>query len=349
MLMFVKFYQSSLCNIPAFFYPTTVLMVDDDVGFLKATALELVDTYKTVTFSDSNEAIAFLTRQNGAFFRGRLLAEHLEDGILAFRNEPYNARRFDDVLVSIVDYDMPNKSGFDVMQYVGLSDYYKSHEHSYILLTAKKYNDFDKELAEDRVGKNFISKFDDNHLRDLLLRINQQATDMFQGVCHSLTTSLTKNPQEKTSFLNDGNFLPILNDFLKAHNICEGYLFDKQGSLMMLDNDANLYWLFVRNTHGMVNSIEKAKQYHAPQSVIEALESKKFILSLYEKADFESRTHIDWDKYLLKADVFKDENKKLEVFNHCPSDYYYVFTKDFPEHGIDRSKILSYSEFLKTK
>lgn len=347
--MFVRFYQSSLCNIPAFFYPTTVLMVDDDVGFLKATSLEMMETYKTVTFSDSNEAIAFLTRQNGAFFRGRLLTEHLENGILAFRNEPYNARRFDDVLVSVIDYDMPNKSGFDVMQYVGLSDYYKSHDHSYILLTAKKYGELDKELAEDRVGKNFISKFDANHVQDLLSRINQQAMDMFQGVCHSLVTSLTKNPQEKSSFLNDGNFLNILNHYLQSHNICEGYLFDKQGSMMLLDNEANLYWLFVRNDHGIANSIASAKEFGAPQSVIDALESKKFILSLYEKVDFESRAHIDWDKYLLKADVFKDEDKKLAIFNHCPSDYYYAFSQDFPEHGMDKSKILSYSDFLKGK
>ena len=117
---------------------------------------------------------------------------------------------------------------------------------------------------------------------------------------------------------------------------------------MLLDNEANLYWLFVRNDNGMVNSITRAKELGAPQSIIEDLESKKFILSLYEKADFESRAHIDWDKYLLKADFFKDEAKKLEVFNHCPSDYY-AFTQNFPEHGIDKSKILSYSDFLKRK
>ncbi len=347
--MFVRFGKSSLCNIPAFFYPTTVLMVDDDVGFLKAISLELIDTYKTVTFSDSNDAVAFLTRHNGAFFRGRLLTEHLENGILAFRNEPYNTKRFDDVLVSVIDYDMPHKSGFDVMQYVGLSDYYKSHDHSYILLTAKKYDEFDNELSKGRISKNFISKFNENHVKDLLGSINQQAMDMFQGVCHSLATSLTKNHNEKSSFLNDGNFLPILNQYLQDHSICEGYLFDKQGSLMLLDNEANLYWLFVRNESGVANSITRAQEFGAPQSIIEALESKKFILSLYEKSDFESMAHIDWDKYLLKANVFKDEDKKLEVFNHCPSDYYYAFTQNFPKHDIDKSKILSYSDFLKSK
>ena len=74
--------------------------------------------------------------------------------------------------------------------------------------------------------------------------------------------------------------------------------------------------------------------------------SKQFILSLYEKEDFESRKSIDWDKYVFEATVFKDE-PKIEVYNHCPSDYYYAFTQDFPEHGIDTTKILSYDGFLK--
>jgi hypothetical protein len=73
------------------------------------------------------------------------------------------------------------------------------------------------------------------------------------------------------------------------------------------------------------------------------------ILSLYEKEDFESRKSIDWDKHLLKANVFKDEGKKLEVFENRPSDYYYAFTENFPEHEIDKDKILSYDAFLRQK
>lgn len=345
--MYMVFRSAHLCSIPAFFYPTTVLMVDDDEAFLKAISLELSNDYKTITFSNANEAVDYLTKKGTAIFRGRTVSTRLKEGVFRFREEAYNPKRFEDVLVSVIDYDMPNKSGFDVMRHVGLADYYQRHEHSYILLTAKKHGDFDKTFAEHTVVKNFISKSDENHF-DLLLRgINRVSTLMFQGVSHEVASILAKDCDEQTNFLNDTNFLPIFNAYLKEHEICEGYLFDKQGSLLFLDNHAKLYWLFVRNEKGIVNSIERAKQYGAPPSVINALETRTCILSLYEKEDFESRDHINWDSYLLSANLFKDHGTFTDVFNHCPSDYYYAFTQDFPEHGIDRGKMLSYADFLK--
>lgn len=87
----------------------------------------------------------------------------------------------------------------------------------------------------------------------------------------------------------------------------------------------------------------------APASVIKALEAKKLILSLYEEEDFERRQKIDWDAYLKKPEIFEDKDKKHEVFQHISSDYYYVFTQDFPEHGMKVENIVSYEAFLKSK
>jgi len=230
--MYPTFSQSSLCNIPAFFYPTTILLVDDDEHFLKNIAIKLKKYYKTVTFTDSNQAIEFLTqKEGGSFFRGRALSRKVDDGVLGFRQELSNRHRFEDVLVSVLDYDMPDKSGFDVWMQAGLSDYQNSHEHSYILLTAKRYAELEKKIANEPVGKNFISKHDPKYMDYLLESINTLSARMFQGISHGIANHL--NHEEKTSFLNDGNFLSILNSYLKEHDICEGYLFDRQGSLLM--------------------------------------------------------------------------------------------------------------------
>ena len=343
--MSMVFHQSTLCKVPCFFYPTTILLVDDDPMSLDTVSLDLRGHYKTVSFSNPNEAIDFLTDKSSAF-RGRLLSNQLNHSVLEFRKELYNAKRFEDVLIAVIDYDMPDKSGFDVWQHVGLNDYQHSHQHSYILLTAKRYADFEEELAKSSIGKNFISKFDPNYLDYLLNSINKLSIDVFQSVCHGIERKLTHDSQEQTSFLNEGNFLPIFNAYLKEQDICEGYLFDKQGSLILLDKHANLSWLFVRSEKGVKNSIELAKQYGAPTSVIQSLASKEMILSLYEKEDFESRAHIDWDSYLLTAEVLTYEEKEDEVLRHVPSDYYYAFTANFPEHGIDQTRILSYQAFL---
>ena len=79
------------------------------------------------------------------------------------------------------------------------------------------------------------------------------------------------------------------------------------------------------------------------------------VLSLYEKEDFEKNGTIDWDRYLLPATVFESNTSFLEALpglsghgdkkDHHPK-YYYAFTSDFPEHPIDKNKLVSYKSFL---
>lgn len=54
----------------------------------------------------------------------------------------------------------------------------------------------------------------------------------------------------------------------------------------------------------------------------------------------------DWDKYLLKANAFKDDASESKNEQLYSGTYYYAFTNQFHEHGIDTSKILSYEAFL---
>ena len=162
------------------------------------------------------------------------------------------------------------------------------------------------------------------------------------------------------------------------------YLFDRQGSYLFLNEDADLSWFIIRSEKGMENSIQKALEFGAPDTVITALKERKVVLSLYEECDFSSireklfreqlkaakknkkdekeaeveteiKIELNWDKYLHPASVFESKINRLEALGvtsdgsnsgDTPSKYYYAFIKDFPEHGIDKSRILSYKEFL---
>lgn len=355
--MYFKFNHGVLCNIPGFFYPTTVMLIDNDSEFLSETSLELQKRYKTITFSNANEAAFLLTQKKGKeIFKGWEISNKILYKIIEYRDEVYNKNRFNEVLVVVFEYDMSgNKkhcSGYDAdyfIKHIGTADYYQSHTHDYILLTAKRLEELNEKFSEAFRKDNYIKKTNPGHVGQLFDRINFLMTEEFQSIGHGTASILTGNEHEKTSFLNDGNFLSIFNTYLKKHDICEGYLFDSQGSLMLLDNKANIHWLFVRNETGIIDSIKKAKKWGASASVIKALESKKLILSLYEPEDFECREEIDWDAYLLKAKVFKDKDKKHEVFGYVPSDYYYAFTHDFPEHGMKTENIVSYESFLESK
>lgn len=72
----------------------------------------------------------------------------------------------------------------------------------------------------------------------------------------------------------------------------------------------------------------------------------------------EIKAEIDWDGYLHPASVFESKANRLEALGIKQNDnnsedtthkYYYAYTKDFPENGIDKSRILSYQDFFKSK
>lgn len=332
------------------------MLIDNDAEFLSETAMELQKLYKIATYTNAKKAALLLTQKKGSeVFKGRETSSRI-DKVIEIRDEVYNKNRFNEVLVVVLEYDMqgfegnsPNYNAEDFTNLIGTNDYYQSHTHDYLLLTSRRFEEFNKEFKEIIRKNNYIKKTNPGHTSQLFDRINFLMADEFQGSSHGIASLLVHDVNEKTSFLNDGNFLPIFNAYLEEHKICEGYLFDSQGSLMLLDNKSNIHWLFVRNETGIINSIKKAKKWGAPASVIKALESTKLILSLYEPEDFERREEIDWDEYLLKAEVFNDKDKKHEVFGYIPSDYYYAFTQSFPGHGVKTENIISYEYFLKSK
>ncbi len=348
--MYPTLQQNSLCSVPAFFYPTTVLLVDDDAKFLELLSKELSKYYKTITFTDPEEAVKFLTQnQTRDASMHSWMNGDLDQRILEFRRAVYSKARFKGVLVSVLDENMPGRTGFNVMKHVDLSDYFKGKKfNSYILLTAIRYADFDKDLLHEDVAKECISKHDPNYLDYLLEGIMERAAAIFQHDCYELSIRLAKASEQRSMIFNDQNFLPIFNAYIKEHNLCEWHLFDRQGSLMLLDEDANLSWFFVRSEHGIEHSIALAKKYHAPEAIIESLKSQEFILSLYEEADFARLKQIDWEQCLLKAHLLTTQGKDMNR-QDCSLNAYYAFTKDFSAHGLDRDKIFSYREFLQSK
>lgn len=312
--------------------------------------MDLSSIYNAECYTDPNEALDSLNFHGTKIKRGFIEKEY-KGNVIVFREEVYNPHRFERKIISVLDFDMPNKNGFDVMEASERVDYFSQNEHSYILLTSKESSEFNQGIfAEGEVAKHYISKWASDYAKQLLDRITSLHERIFQSAGYLLATDLAHSKKEETSILFDDAFLIIFNEYLKKQDICEGYLFDKQGSMMLLDKHANLSWLIIRNEKGIHNSIQLAHEYGAPESVIKALKSKESILSLYDKVDFESRKAIDWEKYLLKTNVFEDlSTRQNEVFNYHPSNYYYAFTHDFPEHGIDSDKILSYATFLKNK
>lgn len=340
--------------MPVCFHPTTILHVDDDAEFLKVLSLGLEEKLPIVGFSNPDEALEYAkNKHNYLPFTDRCL-EETSNGVQlkfeAIRNEIYNPSRFKEIIIIVTDYDMPHTSGIELVKTMTFQP--EISRYSHIILTGKISSEFQEKLKSVGTQIEYINKDDPRYLDKLLTLIQKRSEAIFQWSSYVPARILSRNTSEKTSFLFDGNFADVFNSYIKDNNICEFYLFDKQGSYLFLDQDANLSWMFIRNNKGMQNSIALAQELNAPKNVINALESKKYILSLYEKSDIKHIKSINWDNYLLPAKVFESGKMFLESFpdllqekNESPK-YYYACTKNFPGIDIDRNKILSYRQFL---
>lgn len=344
--------------MPVCYHPTTILSVDDDKDFSESLAAQISDKACLLSF-DSPEKASEFTKSIHHYlpFTERCMikeGDSIKFNFMAIRDEIYNAERFKEIAINVTDYDMPKINGIDLIRTMEFQP--EIFQYSHIILTGKISKEFKEKLAELGLNQEYIGKDDPDYVDKLLALIEKRLTKIFQMYSYIPARMLSRDTNENTFFLFDANFGKLLHSHMKDNEICELYLFDKQGSYLFLDKDANLSWLFVRNETGIENSIKLATQYGAPKSVIEALKSKKVILSLYQKEDFENRKTIDWDKYLVPASVFECEETSLNFFkdlipesykeNKTPLQYYYAFTKNFPDNGIDKSKILSYEEFL---
>lgn len=345
--MFNDFKKDSKWSIPFVFYPTTIFLVDDDKNFLQMISLQLRAKFSIHCFSDASLAIETIKAERDNFNNGDYLKEHFNGNVLIPRKEVLNPDRFKRHIISVFDNDMPNMTGAEGIKNAGFKGCETNKLEFYILFTATRAADL-KEMKENHelMSQCEISKFDKDCIEKLENQIKAYHQEAFRYLGYDIGATLAIG-SGRTSLFSVTEFLPIWNTFFTKHSICEGYLFDSQGSMMFLDTKGNLSWFIVRNEHGIEHGVEKAARYGAPQKIIEALKTKEYILSLHEDDDFKNKQDIQWDRYLLKASVLKDEALDSTTVHHRPGTYYYAFTGDFPEHGIATDKILSYETFLK--
>ena len=327
---------------------------------------------------------------NGQLDRITNITHHHRPAKLGFsitevRNEPYNRNRFKEIVLIISDDTMPGKNGIEFVKELDFPGI--TLEHAVIILAQTASDEFKQSIETSPLPTEFIEKNDPDIMTKLLDAIEKKASRIFQNHSQKALTILSNDLKEGASFVFDQSFCDIFNPILKENNICEMYLYDRQGSYLLLDEHANPSWFIIRCEKGMENSLEKAVEYGAPPDVIEALSEKKLLLSLYEEGDFavlkeksirtqlealkakkkkdgkegqvepepEIKAEIDWHCYLHPASVFESKDNSSDASltkqdNNTPNElthkYYYAYIKDFPENGIDKSRILSYQDFL---
>ena len=186
-------------TIPAFFFPTQTIVIDDNIQFLESLSLGLsCQTHSYKFFSNPIEALSFIKenakRSNWIKKYIELLEEEeahhkiIDVNISELYKEMFNKERFKVITNIVVDFDMPVINGLDFCEsIIEIKDINK------ILLTGT----VDDKSAIDAFNKKLINYFIPKNSSKILASINEATKDgsslYFDNLSEIIYTSIKTN------------------------------------------------------------------------------------------------------------------------------------------------------------
>ena len=327
-----------MSNVLSCFFPTTVVLVDDDPTFLNFLKMCLADApFICKTFLDAQEALEFInesSRDNGLDYAN--LMRSGEEGtsewksvllnISGLHSEIYSSSRFSKISTVISDYQMPSMNGVEFCSKILGKGIQK------ILLTG---------LAEDSVGidafnAGYISYFSKKNLSfNVVDSVKKSANKYFRSYTDYILQHASPG---ELSHLND----PVFSDFFyriyAQDNFVEYYMLDTFGSYLLMKADGQERLLSVLTEIEMSRLLEVAiESGEADNDVIQKMQSREFML-VYHNRNGSLPPVSEWSKFLRPAGII-DGNQT----------YYYSISdgnnNDKPD--LDEDEIITFDTFKK--
>lgn len=292
-------------EIPPFYYPSTVVFVDDSRDFLTNLSL-LLDAGLAFRLYDSPvTALAILTGLSSRlslaerFFAVSPLGEDmplpqhvLELNLANVVREVHNAQRFEQVSVVVVDYDMPEINGLEMCRKL------KNPALKKILLTGKA----DEKVAVQAFNQGLIDRFILKHDADVIPILNRAIQEL-QLACFEEQGQMVMDALAIGShnFLRDPFFVEEFRKICTRLNIVEYYLVSMPDGILMRDADGVTSLLIVKTAEKMRSHFEIAYDQDAPPKLLSALRSNRMVPYFWRTGGEYSPYCQDWEPYLFPA------------------------------------------------
>ena len=295
-------------DIQPFFFPTTVAFVDDSRPFLSNLSLQLDSNlafkmfhspFTALTALNAAAPVPPLVERFFSLYRHRgdtSYAHHVVDLSLdLIHREVYDERRFEQVSVVVVDYDMPEIDGLELCRNI------KNSAVKKILLTGKANEQVAVKAFNEKVIDRFIRKQDDDAIDCLNKCIEELQYEYFQQVELTLSDTLSVGSH---SFLRDPEFGARFNDIRKQLKIVEHYLACTPDGILMLDMAGVTHLLIVQSEQAVQGNYEIAFDQGAPEELLKKLRNKEMLPYFWKTAGNYSPVYKNWRDCLYPASEF---------------------------------------------
>ncbi|KTD52804.1 response regulator [Legionella quateirensis] len=326
-------------SIPTCYFPSTAVFVDDSRDFLLNFVLHLDEGLAYRVFDSPFNALECIHKKRCELelLSQRCISEYTEAkncpltnhtinlDLAAIHAEVYNSRRFSEISVVIVDYAMPGMDGLEFCRRIEDTNIKK------ILLTGQADEKLAIEAFNEGLIHRYIKKSDPDVAGLIIKSIHDLQLQYFQSMSDMVVRMLSVT---SPSCLHDKKFAEWFWDLCKKKGIVEFYLADNSGSFFMLDDDANISFLIVKNEADMRLHYDLALDNGASEEVLDQLLSGEKIPCFWQSNSATPQWN-EWTNCLVPAHKFVSDET-----------YYYAYVQGAVLFDVRLDKILSYHQYL---
>ncbi|MDR1335150.1 MAG: response regulator [Holosporaceae bacterium] len=320
----------------SYFFPTTVVFIDDDISFVNALTNK-IENGKSFIVSKHYDPLNTLEMINSiscsnSFGHFEVAGNKDDDpdqesvafDISKLHREVYNRDRFSKISVVVVDYMMPEIDGITFCSKIADKNIQR------ILLTGvSDVKIAIKAFNEGQINR-FIRKATENLVEEITESINKSINRYFSVQTAEVARHLCAY---EYSHLKDPIFADFFFKSYFSERCAEYYMLDTYGSYMFLDSGGHATLLSIMSE----NELNRITQFAiesgiATRDVLKKLQSRKFLLAIHRQ-NGQLPSVIEWHKYLKPANRID-----------CYQTYYFAIFDD-DALDIEFNKIINFDSF----
>ncbi|MCW5589360.1 MAG: response regulator [Legionellales bacterium] len=325
-------------GIPACYYPTTVIFVDDSQDFLMNFSLQLDPGLAYQLYTAPDSALDTINSQHRELLDQKCFSHNSEVtgnpstthtikvDISSIHREVYDPHRFNEISVVVVDFAMPDINGLEFCKKLMDKPVKK------ILLTGQA----DAQTAIDAFNAGIIDHFILKSDPHVIEKVNSAICELQQRYFQEKSDFMVKALAiDSPNFLQDPIFYTFFTELCRQHDLVEYYLTENTGTFLLLSANADAKWLIVCLEQDLKMYIELGEDLNASRSVIERLIKREAIPHFWHVDRYYQVDPIEWESYLYPC-------KRLSG----REEYYYTLIDNPSISRLDTDGILSYNNYL---
>ncbi len=302
--------------IPLLFYPTSVLVLDDNEGFLNSFSLRLPDNIPYCLVAQPSEALKLLQNsEEQKILEPEDIISHFYDSPSSkepkstlevdygkFSISLTNPKRFNKFSCAIVDYTMPEMNGLDLLKQI----YDTSIEK--IMLTGT----VDEKQALEALNQDIVSICYWKESTNVYSILSDRLQELQRIYFLNLSAKFSGLIEHYDEIFCNKAFASHFKEFCQKNSVIEHYVKDADGSLLLVTNDGNAYEMNFFATEELNELALMAKEAGLSEKLLAEIETRAGVpISLR-----------DWLQLTLK-----EVPKKIEKLHPLPGieNLYYCY------------------------